>query len=286
MENILIQIEKAISGKNRSFQLIAKYILEHRDDVIFMTLDTLSRNVGVSTTTVVRFVRLVNNSGYKEFQSQLRSELMSKNKAFTAYGKLSKIQTTNDMNSILKNTLQCSLNNINETFKNIEENTFEAAVNLFFSAKRNIYIAGFGSSHALAYLAYTRLLPLKDNIYLYDQDLAECVDPILSMKEDDICFYFIFHYYNQRSQLILKELFKRGVKIILITDYPCDSVDLYGTVVLPCFVNSISPKNSLVAPVAIIDYLCAAIAIRDRDKALAKFSESSELHSKLSVTAR
>lgn len=278
MTRVMPEIEKMTRGKNSSFQKVASYILSCQDEVIFMTLDKLAGNIGVSTTTVLRFARALGFEGYRDFQMQMRNEVVNEVSIYSAYSRLNEKGETRDSTALLQETMELLLKSIRKTFEQMNPGMLKQALTLFRKAAGNVYLCGLGSSFALAYLAYTRMVPLRKNVRLFYPDIAETMDPVLSMDEDDVCFFFIFHRYHKRSLQLLKEIFSRGVRIVLITDYPVDEIKTYGQVILPCFVESTSPKNSLAGAVGIIDYLCAALSLENKKEALNRFASVNKLY--------
>lgn len=284
MKHIFPDIESMIMGRNDSYKKVSRFIMKNKDEILFMTLDKMASEIGVSTTTVLRFARELGFIGYKDFQMQLRNEILDSVTVFSPYSKLSEQTGIHSKGDLLDEIMQCEIKNIQVTCENISKKMIDRAQEYFWKTKGNIYLCGLGSSFSLAYLAYTRFIPLKNNISVLYQDIAEIMDPLLSMSSNDMCFFFIFHRYNTRSVQILKEMYSRGVKTVVITDYPFDEIAMYCNVVLPCATDNLSPKNSLVGAIFLIDYLCAAFSFKDRQKALAKYADVSVIHAKYEVS--
>lgn len=272
-----------LNGTNDSYKKVAEFILNKKEETIFMTLDTIAIGVGVSTTTILRFARKLGFVGYKDFQTQLRNEMVAAVSVFSPYSKLSKNNHSSDKESLLSRTTKCAVDNINNTMQNVNLKSIKKTMELFGQAKGNVYFCGLGSSFSMAYLAYTRFVGLRKDIFLYHQDIAEAMDPVIFMNNNDVCFFFIFHRYNKRSVQLLKEMFSRGVKMVIITDYPCEDIALYGEIVIPICADSTAPKISLVAAVCLIDYLCAALTSKNREETLEKYAAITKVHSKYNV---
>ena len=284
MKHILPDIERLIMGNNTSYQKVASFILAQKDKTLFLTLDVMANEIGVSTTTVLRFARELGFSGYKDFQAALRNEIIEGVSVFSPYTKLNENVAPTKEKDLLSQIKQTEIDNIKKTLDNLNPKMLSKTAEYFWNAKGNVYVAGIGSSFSLAYLAYTRFLALRKNIFLCHQDIAEIMDPLVLMNSDDVCFFFIFHRFNTSSINLIKEMYARGVKMILITDYPCDEVAIYGNAVLPCFVDTIAPKNSLVGAVSIIDFLCASFAFKNRKAMLKTYAEISKVHTTYDVT--
>ena len=47
-------------------------------DIAFSTLEELAEKIGVSTTTVIRFARALDYSGFSEMQDSIKKEIQTK----------------------------------------------------------------------------------------------------------------------------------------------------------------------------------------------------------------
>ena len=65
--------------------------------------------------------------------------------------------------------------------------------------------------------------------------------------------------------------------VVLITSQSHVAVDSYGDIILPCNVNGISFKNSFVAPMCLINYIAAAVALNDYDGAMKNLKQTEEI---------
>jgi len=284
MDNLMVKIGQCIYGKNESYQKVAKYIISNQSEVIFMTLDTLATQIGVSTTTVLRFARALGFSGYKDFLEQLRAQTIDTVSSYSSYVKLAQKKGIKSKESLLNKVLKYEQKNLRDTLENINPEMLKKTVELFWKSKGRILCSGFGSSYAMAYYFYSRILPLRNNVLLLHQDAAELADTLIDLNSDDVCFYFIFHRYNKRSRQILEEMFLKGVHIILITDFPHKDVENYSEILFPCVDDSLAPKNYMTGTIGLADYLFTALVFDQREKALNRYAEANRLYSKYQIT--
>ena len=80
MKNIRKQIEKGYADLRRSEKLAADYILDHIEQIPDLSIDRLADNAGVSQPTVLRMLKSLGFSGYRDFCYQLVGELAKKEK--------------------------------------------------------------------------------------------------------------------------------------------------------------------------------------------------------------
>ena len=126
--------------------MISKYILENYDKAAFMTAGRLGTTVGVSESTVVRFAAELGYDGYpgmrKALQEMIRNRLTSVQRIEVAK------ELINDEN-VLKAVLTSDMEKLQKTVDEIDEKSFDAAVDAILGAK-HVYIVGMRSSTALA----------------------------------------------------------------------------------------------------------------------------------------
>lgn len=69
------QIKAGYADLRRSEKQAADYILEHMEQIPELSIDRLAGNAGVSQPTVLRMLKSLGFSGYRDFRYQLVAEL-------------------------------------------------------------------------------------------------------------------------------------------------------------------------------------------------------------------
>ena len=156
---------------------------------------------------------------------------------------------------------------IKRTFDELSPEMLDKAVSFLIHAGR-ILTFGMRESYALAHYACTRLITVRRDVSVLPVGYNGEVEYLLSINEKDVCLVFLFHRYTAESLRVLKRLKERGVKILLVSAAPYDKIAEYADVLLPCYVDVGGLKNSSVAPVALVDCICNAVAIKLGDNAL------------------
>ena len=75
----------------------------------------------------------------------------------------------------------------------------------------------------------------------------------------------MFPRYSKMTASIVSACRKRGVKVLLFTGANNFQVRPYGDIVIPCYVQGTSLKNSFVAPMAVINYLVTTVTMNSSD---------------------
>ena len=117
---------------------IAEFIKENYDKAAFMTAAKLGQAVGVSESTVVRFVIEFGFEGYPDFQRALKDMVR------TNLTSVQRVAVTNSLigdSNVLDKVLYSDMEKIKRTADGIDKLSFENAVKNISRAK-NIYIIG------------------------------------------------------------------------------------------------------------------------------------------------
>lgn len=257
----------------RSEQRVALYVLGHMNDIAFFTLDELAHQVDVSTTTVLRFCRRLNFDGFKQLQQTVRTDLKYSPDLLDKFRRTADNQLED---TLLAQTVQQGICCIQQTFQEMPFEMIENAVKRIAGARR-VYAFGMRESQALAAYAYSRLLTVRGDVFLYQDGYTGNVEALLSATKEDVFVVFLFHRYTRQTLRTLEALRERNVQVILITSPPVELVARFATVLLPCQVDVGGIKNSALAPICLADYLCSAVAMVNGEATMQRLRQSEAL---------
>ncbi len=252
---------KLIDENSKSFSKgqrnIAAFILEHYDKAAYMTAAKLGAEVGVSESTVVRFVMELGFEGYPEFKRSLSELIRSK---LTA---VQRIEVTNSLignSDVLPKVLYSDMEKIKRTLDGIDKSAFEQAVHAIVDAK-TVYIMGMRGSSYLAGLLNYSFRMISDNVRLIQTTSgSETFEQMMSLSHEDVLIAISFPRY---SKSIIKgvEYAKRcGADVIALTDSNNSPIALCADQVLVAESDMASFADSLVAPMSVINALIVAVS--------------------------
>lgn len=261
---------KRITAETPSFtnsqKNVADYISGHLNKVAFYTLDELSRKIGVSTTTIIRFSRVLGYDGFSEMQKAIQEDIYA-NAAPKAKlpERLPETAQAPD-NELLSDSFQNDIENIRQTLAAQKSEDLDAAVEAITSAG-SVYILGMRSSFSPAYYMASRLGEIRRNVHLIQSVGMIYPEEIVNAGKADVCIAYLFPRYSKVSSSIISWMKNAGVKVILITSLNYQAVSGYGDIILPCAISSLSYKNSFVAPFCLTNYLITAMARQNHKEA-------------------
>lgn len=273
------QIKQGLDEMTKSERKVAAYFLGHPNDFAFYTLDKIAAQIGVSTTTVLRFCRRLEFEGFKDFQEKLRTDIKHQPNLPEKFQRTAEYSASNEL---LNKTVQTGILCLRQSFQEIPCDALEDALKRISSARR-VFTFGMKESYALAHYLYTRLLAVRKDVYILNAGYNAEVESILSLTEEDVCVVFAFHRYSAQTLQILPMLRRQGAAVIVITSEPFDQVEPYATLLLPCRVDAGGIKNTAIAPICLSDYLCNAVAVLRGNDALEHMRKQEALYRSIST---
>ena len=260
--DILKYIDDNYSSFSKGQKHISEYIKEHYDKAAYMTAAKLGSEVGVSESTVVRFVMELGFEGYPDFQRSLRELIRAR---LTA---VQRIEVTNNLigeGEVLEKVLCSDMDKIKSTLEGIDKEAFNAAVKNIIDAK-TCYIIGLRSSSYLAGFLNYSLRMLSDNVRLIQTTSGnETFEQMMNIGEGDVLFAISFPRYS-RSVIRGVDFAKRaGADVIALTDSENSPIAPLADQLLVAQSDMASFADSLVAPMAVINALIVAVT-RERSE--------------------
>ena len=260
--DILKYIEDNFIKFSKGQKQIATYLKEHYDKAAYMTAAKLGREVGVSESTVVRFVMEIGFDGYPAFQRSLRELIRAK---LTA---VQRIEVTNSLigeGNVLEKVLCSDIDKIKRTLEGIDKKSFDDAVKNIIDAK-TFYILGMRASSYLAGFFNYSLRMLSDNVrFIQTTSGSETFEQMMNIDEGDALFAISFPRYSQSIIKGVEFAKKAGADVIALTDSESSPIAEHADQLLVAQSDMASFADSLVAPMSVINALIVAVT-RERSE--------------------
>ncbi|MCF0137651.1 MAG: MurR/RpiR family transcriptional regulator [Oscillospiraceae bacterium] len=251
---------------------VANYIEEHMEDIAFCTLDTLAVRINVSTTTIIRFARVLGYAGFSDMQNDVKLEIQNK---ASLPERLDRVMSSSG-NDLLQNSFAMDMENIRQTLACQKSSDLETCVELVKNAGK-IYVLGMRSSFSLAHYMASRLGEIKKNVRFIQSTGMVYPEEIVGAEPGDVCIAYVFPRYSKTAVNILAWMRSRGVKVVLFTSMNDLPIRHYGDVCFNCAIKSVACKNSLTAPMCLTNYLVAEFSRSNYEEAHEVLSRTEEI---------
>ncbi len=260
--DILKYIDENYSRFSKGQKQIAAYVSEHYDKAAYMTAARLGREVGVSESTVVRFVIELGFEGYPDFQRSLKELIRAK---LTA---VQRVEVTNSLigeGNVLEKVLLSDMDKIKRTLDGIDKEAFDAAVKNIIDAK-TVYILGMRASSYLAGFLNYSFRMISDNVRLIQTTSgSETFEQMMSIGEGDALIAVSFPRYSKSIIKGVEYAKRAGADVIALTDSESSPIAEQADQLLVAQSDMASFADSLVAPMSVINALIVAVT-RERSE--------------------
>ena len=277
-------IVKKIQGMSlsRTDADVADYILAHLDTVGFQTVTALAAEVGVSDTSVIRFIRKLGFKGYSDFRNEMNARSAKKiNQTMDLSPGERYAKTLEQLtpSNLIHNVSQYTLSNLQKTYAQLDQETVEQIVNIVLASDRK-YIAGFRGTACCAQYMASKLLYLTPHVVLLTHADATAVENILDITAHDCLFIYSFPRYSEINRVLMEIAGKNGAKIILVTDRRTCPLANKADVVIVAYVEGLGFTNSYVAPLNLSEVILLAVSGRKGENQSKRFREIDEVMGK------
>lgn len=232
---------------------IAEYIAANYDKAVFQTARQLSREVGVSEATVVRFAVALGYDGYPELIKAMSEMVRDR---ITTVERL-EFSLKTPQGSILKDVMEHDIANIKLTLEELDLASFLETVKSLTRAKR-IYIVALRSAASLgAFLYFYLQLLLKNCRLINSSDFLS--EELADVGPDDLVVAISFRRYTRQTVEGLGYCRERGARTVAITDDHTSALVKHADTVLLAKRDMSTFIDSFVAPLSLINALIVAV---------------------------
>lgn len=137
------QIQFKLATLSEAEQLVAKYVIMNKEQVIHMSTQQLAKNAGVSSSTIVRFCKSVGVKGFPELKIRLSADSTPVNTI------QQEIKPTDSLDTIKQQLTLRMTNVLAETESLVDNERIESATKLLKKAQ-GIVVYGLGASQVVA----------------------------------------------------------------------------------------------------------------------------------------
>lgn len=272
--DILTIIQENMHTFSKGQKRIAAFILESYDKAAFLTASKLGKKVNVSESTVVRFAAELGFEGYPDMQRSLQK--MIRNRLTS----VQRIEVTNDRigdQDVVSTVLQSDIDKIRMTLEELDNDSFEGAVDAIVNA-RKIYLIGVRSSASLTMFLHFYFNLIFDNVVMVSANTAsEIFESLLRVGEEDVVLGVSFPRYSSRTVRAMSFARDRGATTIAITDSEASPLAPISEYTLKARSDMASFVDSLVAPLSLVNALLVAVSRKKNDDLAQTFRTLEEI---------
>lgn len=250
---------------------LAEYVLTHYQKAAFQTTSELSKAVGVSEATIVRFAHALGYLGFPALQKVLREKLT---KQLNTLDRL-QLSPEKEPQNMLSAMLTTDIHNLERTRQEITPIQFSNAVNLIINAKK-IYIVSLRSAASLGMFLHFYLNLLLKNCIIINGS-GTVFEDLSGMQAGDVVIGISFPRYSRQTIESLSYAKHKGAQVIALTDTIVSPLVRFADVYLTAHSELPSFIDSFVAPLSVINALIASVALQNKQQTEATLSSLEDI---------
>lgn len=209
--NIVQIIQDSYSDLNETNKKIADFIIHNVEKATFLPLLEISKEIGVSDASLVRFAKKLKFEGFQDLRENLIEYIR---KLIYPTKKMS--FTDQKGQSLIETVSKKDIEYIQKTMAAIPIKDFEIMVGMIASAKR-IFCMGWGYSSFLAEFLTFGLNFLSFESISIVRERRPLIQQIFNLNDDDILIVFDLFLYSIEVEEAVEYLRNKNKKIKIIT---------------------------------------------------------------------
>ncbi|MFT3961272.1 MurR/RpiR family transcriptional regulator [Propionivibrio sp.] len=236
---------------------IARFALEHPNDLALGTVAAVARSVNVQPSAVIRFANALGYSGFSEMQRIFRGNLLERSDNYRERISQMRSRRADDDRGaagVLHRLVADTVGDLGQMEENIPPADIAAAVGLIATCPRIFVLAQRRSFPIASYLGYA-LGRLELRTHLLDSVGGMLQESLGSMSPGDVLIVVSFRSYAPEVVDAAVKANAAGVAVIAITDGPLSPLKNCARVCLEAAMDSTREFRSLVAPMCLAQAL-------------------------------
>jgi DNA-binding MurR/RpiR family transcriptional regulator len=267
-QTIQDQYDKLPAGERK----IADILLEIQREFAAYSATELAARAGVSKATATRLVRRL---GFDDYQ-QMRQWARESAQGGSPLAVLPRLAGRGSLGAHLDHDVAC----LTHTLEGISADLARRAIEILTRADR-IWVMGFRNSHALALYARELLVQIKPDVRLLPAPGQTVAEELSALAASDAVLMLGFRRRPPILAKVLRTAAAIDAPVVLVADPSVGALDKFARVTLRCLSGGSSLFDSYVAPISLLNYLCAGVAAALGEAAQARLRRTEQLHEEL-----
>lgn len=281
---LIRKFEDSYDDLSKQHKRVCAFFIHNHLKAAFLTTAEVAEQAGVSPATVVRFAVAMGFSGYAELQKKLRGVASSGISSEILRVSSSK---ADEAPTPLHSVAKIASDALDEMVESVDDEAFRRAGRLLFNARKIVVIghkAGFGPA---AHAAYVLSKVHSDVRHITSLNEFDSFSAACDLGEEDVLLVFTVIYYPTATTEIMRLTAKRGVKIVLVSDFKTFAEALLASeaILVPIrfhgFLDQMAPMLAVADALAYEVYACDEEKAKKRLKMFNAFNEEIKAFSRI-----
>ncbi|NLV71602.1 MAG: MurR/RpiR family transcriptional regulator [Actinobacteria bacterium] len=255
-------LREGFDGFSRSQKAIARYIIDHLEEVGYLSAEELGQKGNTSSSTVVRFAQSLGFAGYPELQKAARDEYRL---GATARPVVHEDQLGFSIEEdVLTRSLRTDSLSLEETISKNTLERFNRAVTSLAAASQVLAVGLHEASIVALHASYVLELLGIPCLAVTDSNESN-VARLTRLGAGGVLLAIGFRRAHSVTVSFAEKAAEQGAEVIVVTDNSLSELAGRGGITLYADIDSTFFAHSLVGPISLVSALAAAIYSRERD---------------------
>lgn len=264
METIIDHMLHHYNEFTKSERKIIDYILEHKNDVQYLSITDLSTVCKVSISTISVFCRKLGSEGFNVFKLELAKATIPQIPVSMpkSFGNLCADDT---LEQVIEKTFTANQDALQKTYHRLDKEKIAQAVDMLCDTDR-VLCLGQGNHSIIAKAAWARFSTVSSHFFTIEDSHLQALSAATMTKKDVLLFFSYSgatHDFIEMARMVRS----KGARIILVTGFPhspgselSDLVLLIGADEQPLSYGSV---GAMISQMLVIDTLYNEFCRRD-----------------------
>lgn len=269
-----LKLKGIYSSLRPAEQRVADYIMEHPEEVVYLSVTELAERSGTSESTVVRMCQQAGYRGYQELKIAIAQDLVAPLKNIHE-----DVTEDDDTATVMQKVFAANIQALENTRAVLDVEALDRATTAIIAAE-TIIVIGVGTSGPIVYDCQYKLMRLGLRCQAFVDPHIQLLQ-LAQMGSNDVAIG-ISHSGSSREVVEAMALAKDlGLTTICITGYPKSPITRWADIRLVTSAKETKFRTeaiaSRVAQWTIIDTLYVNVALRMKERALEQIRRGEEL---------
>ena len=275
---VIDQLRERFATLSPSLQQVARYVLDHPNEVVTQSMRSVGQHAQVPPTTLVRFAQTCDFGGWNDFKQALTADMGLAGDASNQYGSKARSLMGRGEEQLSAEMFAMQRGNLDATEQHSAPR-LAAAAKLLEKA-RNVHVMGMRACFPVAFsLVYVYRL-FRPTVHLLEGMGGVREMQLRALSKGDALVAISFAPYSHETVHAVEQARAKGCKVLALTDSLASPLSLAADETLLFSVNSPSFFPSVTAAQALSEALLEVLVSRAGQEAADRIEAAEgELHS-------
>ncbi len=252
-------IRQRFAELSPALQQVARFVLEHPNDVVTASMRSVGTRAGSPPATLVRFAQWLGFDGWPQLKQAFAQDMGLGSDE--AYGQRAKalVGRAGD-HDLVGETFEVHRRNLESTERRLGDALQQACALL--EKARSVHVAGFRASYPVAFSFVYVYRLLRASVHLLDGQGGTLEMQCRAMERGDALLVVAFAPYSREALAVTQAARDAGCRIVALTDSPASPLALLADATLLFSLHSPSFFPSITSAVALSEALVELLASR------------------------